>query len=106
MRFLERCFAIALAATALGCSHVSRLSDAGGDPDAGDDTSTETDEWECASQGADDIGGGCPPGYFCNGDHECDQECITNEQCVTLHGEGWVCNYFGLCVWDDVGGDY
>jgi hypothetical protein len=93
--------AIAGALLWLGCDHVG----SGDVPDSGDDTSTETDDPYCESQGADDFGGGCAPGFYCNEDHVCDQDCTIDDQCVEAHGDGWVCNAFGMCIVDDLGSD-
>jgi hypothetical protein len=106
---LAAALAAALLVALAACHHVGPPG--GGGPDGDADTETESepesDTGECASQGADDLGGGCPPGHYCNEDHECAQDCTNDEQCQALNGDGWECNDFGMCEYTgDVGGDY
>ena len=54
---------------------------------------------ECINDDTDNPGGGCPPGYYCDVDETCNQDCVTSEQCVEIHGMFWTCNEYGQCVY-------
>jgi hypothetical protein len=62
------------------------------DNDSSDDDSTDAPE--CEGDGPDN---GCPPGFYCDVDNTCAQDCTTDEQCVDIHGMFWICNDYGQC---------